>query len=1560
MPGKQTTMSASREASSTGASPNMSALELAVQGKYRASGTQEMIRLEMDAADEDWTPLVRRARQNGPGSWFASKVDFTFNSARFIGKVGYPVQGGVFPLFDGAVMDVGDAEMRAEKPENAEPDPRMEPPTSYKNWVTGVGGLLVLAPAHADNIVPVRTDKFVVTESSITATAVKDLEFRRGELTIHAKRMDLSNQMVILYDVAVWQGNEDKSEDYQEIAAISGEGLSLFPALVKNMPGRQPDLLERAGKTAEGSGGISENLSAGKETEDQTNDKQEDPLWTQIAEALKKESKEQIKEALFNLLEGDLDGAAKVFEDKWEQLKSIYDGFSSEDLQESWLKMPDKLKEIFTGKITKEDEIKAYLEKLAPTDQLVKFLGMGEDNDKALDNKESKSGAEIPLASIVLFPGLADFSILLKPAYHFSAYAKADAKNLYSLWNTKADAPAKLSLTAGIKGSLSLRAVAELAVGIPFLLKGFANLYAEAGLNGSLTKGETESAMLEAQVIFPVKRKPDGSFAQDGNLEGSLEGGLKLSGSVGTEGGIRSGILMWEKKLFEKEFGRWTLGAIHALIKVSKQPTGGIFSGWSLNEASLAISGPETGFGAAFQENNTPEKKYGLYDPEIKESGKYAQIHEDFMYALEMLKQFASGSTDSSLIISTQQGEGVNQILDTIEEIRSQFVLVWADGLREQEILLLSLDELENSGKYQREMEKTQESINKHSNRIYQVERMRGFDNTDVLQAYTSISDPEKRHRAGGGYQKAMEEQAREKATDFDSIVAYERNRYQEVIKPHQNAIALVESLQNKEADGNPLLSDAEILSLYKERAGNEIEKHRALFQDSQAIIRFEEEQIRKKQGEKSSPDTYYQKIEELKDKSQSPEEFALAYLKKISNIDAIPYGTPALLLEYEKNFVKKTGALAEEFDQIQENRKKIEDQSMTEQEAMEQFGGMKKKKGAKNPPELIDILGSDLYRTASIDDLLEVELGSSYTALRDYLAGDAENPSDAGSIMADQAKKLEIFGKKGIKEAEKQYEAYIRELHLPELIPHMTIEMLWDYVCEEKVNEREFSYVRASRVKIQELSKKPEDARKAELEAIEQYFSVFSGSRMAGRRKQELAEGKETDLSMMLKALESGAGKTREEQDRIDLLREAKKDGESSYSVMKKYLDAGGDKKAVFNHQKEKAKQGRLTMEDIARFYEDMLSEKTYSKARNFAAEKSMGIMQKKASHYERWVQMNAMAESNVPYEDMIEAYRALGGGDNYGKYVKEKIKAGLLKDGLASLSDGLTTFGIDKVMETERKKRDKNNLEVNRRNARIDLVRKMEGEGKNYLEILAAYEQRARTDQEGKVGEVKALVSENNLLTLKTEFEKSQKGEIKASDILVYERIAMKKDGEKHAERLRFLLGLPAASEEFLTAPLPTDDAVRMQRRADYLQESKRFKKSKAVEASANEHLQQLLNRPAEEQRESILAYERERNKHYWEEWTGLEQKKQRLEAMREHLDSMAKICHTVTFNIQDIRQNPGNLWEKIEQFQKDMESVRLGKEKEERNQKERAEIGKNLEQLKKKTEEAEEDGV
>lgn len=79
-------------------------------------------------------------------------------------------------------------------------------------WVIGSGGLLVLAPVNADNVIPVRMEKMIVTEKKVVASANKRVEFYKENAKISAKEIILNDQEITLNAIEVKHGEIDKSK----------------------------------------------------------------------------------------------------------------------------------------------------------------------------------------------------------------------------------------------------------------------------------------------------------------------------------------------------------------------------------------------------------------------------------------------------------------------------------------------------------------------------------------------------------------------------------------------------------------------------------------------------------------------------------------------------------------------------------------------------------------------------------------------------------------------------------------------------------------------------------------------------------------------------------------------------------------------------------------------------------------------------------------------------------------------------------------------------------------------------------------------------------------------------------------------------------------------------------------------------------------------------------------------------------------------------------------------------------------------------------------------------
>lgn len=1556
-----------------GAAGQMSALEVAALGKNLALG-ETVTKLDMDPMDEDWQVVVSRAKSKGPGSWFASRVDFYLNGSHFLGKVGYSVEGGVIPLFDGAALDVSGAGLHAENPKKAEPDARMGNPAGYKNWVTGKDGLLVLAPVNADNVIPVRTGEILITERGLAAGAQKDLTFTVGNKKIQGERLDFSDQIAVLYGVSVEEDGRQAGKKYRTEAVIDGEGVSLFPALgdtpedtLSQMPGRETSRLGNAvNAILDLPGPTRQNADAQNSEEEEeesgflwvdrasssvtfrkdialTEEEEEEALWSEILGALKKEGIRTAEEAGYETLDAvfhrhGFEKAAAVFEKKWDQIKAIYDGFSEPELKESWEALPAQIKRMFRERISDEESIQDYLEKLVPTGPFQEFLGMKEEEEK--ETEEEEESGEIPLAEIPMFQPFLGMRVSLQPEFEFKAFIRGGAKNLKALWTIQTGdggQPAELQFKAGIRGSLSLAAVASLYAQVPLILKGFVDLYAAASLDGAADSGEGvtakmdsgEKVMLEADLRLPLKMGMDGSLAQASDALASLSAGLLLSGSVGVKAGLSSTLLMWKKNLVEKEFFKWDLARIRARVGVRKKPADSLFSGWSLDTACLAISTRSDGLGSEFLRGNTPERRYGLYDPEERESQSYPNIQNDFQAALALLKDFAKASEggNTALGIPKDGESGLDTVVERMQEIQNRFICVWVDAYNEAQAVEEEICGLDSSSKFRRETDAAQKSLEKHTQRIREMSQWNAGAN--ILEAYAKTAG-----KGGKGYVHALEKRAQDESQTYPAIVAYERKRYEEATRKHTKRIEMLRQMQE---NGK---TDEEIRAAYEEEGGDRAGNYKSMFSDIGTLLAYEQgrlQAIGKKTQEK------YDKTVKLSQKEDAV--FFKEYAKGLTVEELLTYGTSETLLAYEEKRYQELSRKNNKSHSLSASKKKetenrdlnglayagalIEARDLSPEEGdkgrqLAQFRNSKKGAGGRIP-DLSEIFDAELYRTASIDDLIALETeeyvkGKAGKALETYLK---QNPSRPA---ASKAQLKEIFGDSKA-EAEKKFHAFLTKSDAAALIPYLTIEILLEYADlrrkkgktekERARAQREYQYLVFGRIKIGAV--KGGEARRTEEEYIASYFNVFSDSERL--YKEALAGGEQINLEMMMGGLSDGS-----ENERLAMLEKAREDGAPDFTALLQYLKMGGDKEKINQYQKKKETDGQAALEDVLRFYQSRLAEQSVTD-------------EDKAGHYERYCVLKEMYDRQAPYEEMAVKYREMGGGSGYASSIREAMQAGKV---------GARAFTKDEALQAEQlrmKEGRKKHMD------RIALIMDMKSQGNSYEEILEAYEKLARSDGTGLISRLKRKAAGTGMVQFSTGFEKSlAKKKLTANELIRYEIKRKKEVGSKHAKRLSFLLDTPYDSDEILTAPLAPEEA-REAKRKEYLEQSKRYKKSDAVNAEAGKRLDELLNRPGAEMKSDILAYEEDRRKVYEDKLKALMSRREKLEDMKRDLKKTISFCHTVANNLNDYRKNPEAVLDRISDFEKNVSFIEGQKERteemERRKQEAIAGIRENMEQ-------------
>lgn len=1514
---------------------NMSALSVALMGHALAS-QEDGPAIQVDTEDEDWKTVVSTVKSGGPKSWFAKKVDFTFNDAHFLGRVGYSVQGGVVPLFDGAAIDLSVADLTAKDPKKAEPDPKMGNPAANQNWIVGRGGLLVLAPIGTESAIPVITDQVIVTEKGLVTEATKPMHFKKGEQEIEAQRIELSDTIAVLYGIQVKRDGADESERYRTEAVITGAGLTLVPdgegyAPQNEQSAQEPEgiqvtpvnetmeaiadvvsdvtnLVSDEGRievgiakedadTEEGGFGAvfdagKMNLVLGYRTKELAPE-EEDPLWDQFLDTVKEKSSEQAKELLKAFMEGNgPEKTLEFFQKKWTALKSIYDGFSSQELKDSWAAFPSTVRSLFRNQLT-EGDLTSYMEKLVPTGPIKDLIGI-EEKEEETSLLSTEQNGTIPLAVIPIFPGFVDFSVNLVPGYQFSAFVTGGATNMRALWNLEEEQPANILLRAGVQGSLSLEANARLAAGVEVLLQGFAELYAKAALEGNIKpedgalalNGTTDSVAIALDVNLPVKRMKDGSIDQAGDLSATLKGGLDLTGEVGARAGVESTLFLWKKTLWEKTFAKWNLLTIDMCLGLTKSPTPSLFSGWNLNEAAISV---DSGFKDAFTKRNTAGRKYGLYEPKTVSSDNYKDIMENFQTVLRLLEDFAAASEggDTAFAISTRGDDGlpatIDQMGQQLEQINNSMVTVWVRAQNELEYLEGAIQERGQSSYVKRQRNSAEESRARHESRLSYLGQWNEETHGNLLDYYDlHASNP------GSGFREAMYAKAKDDLRTYEEIVRYERSRYDEKTRHHFERIQVLEQMKAQQKPEEEIKE-----AYYNEMGASRVKGQHAALQNTRTLLDYEYARMLEKTKAARESRTDVLKLSAQKgDRLAFLKAYADDYMgsRRLTDAEVFSFGDSDILLNYEKqkfyeDVKAKEGDLAM-LNAAEAGRELAkQDPEADGGRLTNQFRSALKGQD-KRVPDLAAKFGKELYRTATLDDLIAIRIektqGEAGKRLGEYRSG---NPQAASGSASGQLE--EIFGGKIKKhQAMERFRGWLDKRETPELVSALTIEILLDYARlrqgKSSNPEMEASEIRyLTRGQTAMAAAPAGEARAVEEEYIEGYFKLYSKTEELYRKA--LKGGRIMNLPLMDMAFSDAS-----EDPVYGALEELKEAGAPDYKALLTYLslveNENDAKEEINEHQKRKAEASPLDYQDVHRFYESRVAEASDGR-------------KKQGGHYERYERLRDMHQKGGSYEQLLAEYAALGAGRGYRGYLVDSLKTGRI---------GEKDISIEMVLEVEdrRVKRfGEKHIE------RLDMINQMSDEGKGYDEIFDQY-QATVTSQGGQIKKV---------LHRKSRYERQMnKQEINADQLISYERFRAEEAGRKHAARLRSLLDLPEDSDTFMTEPLRLPPEEREAKRKDYLEKAKRFKKSDLpADPDKDRFMEELRSRPAEELKKSLLEYETGRRNHYDEKLAELERSQAEIERMRNDLKAMVAECHAMSSALINIRTQPSMIQTELGRF-------------------------------------------
>lgn len=1466
-------MDASKQLSSADRD-RMSALDMALYGKAMAS-EEDVVGSNVDFEDEDWKMVVETAKSGGVGSWFASRVDFRVNGTRIRGKKGYSVSGGVVPLFDGAAIDLKKARLKAPKQNEAKSDSIGGSPDEYQNWVEGTGGQLVLAPFNTQNVVPFRMDQVVVTEKGIMGKSDKSFRFVRGDEEITGSSLVLRGDYAVLYGVRAEKGNE--KEEVHEHAAVTRAGLRLYylpkpeeesgqktvPEEIEEtvLPEESPDvaaeshdrgeladdsetqtpgdtiisLVQDIGReigpvdTAIGPVQILADLEAGdfsasSETTIATSEKEEPSLGEQV----KASALDKLKVLGQEILTGKR-SVQDVSSQILSEAKAVWEELSGDELKEAWKSIPDVCRSFLYENMS-EDDVKAFMKHLAPSDSLMNLLGMKEDATQEL---EPQSGSkDFTLPPFYLFPPFLEFDLSISPEYSFGAYINGKVDGLYNIWKSAEGQTTNINLEAGLKGHLSLKASAALTAGLPYLISLSAGLSASAILTGFLDSTDT---FLKGTVGLSLKKEPNGKIVLADDIKASINGGLELKGSL--DAGVNARFLLWKKDLFSYNLMTWGLAEFFMTFGFSKDKGNeGVLSGWKMDQASFSVDGIMQNF---LKKNNI-KTYYGFNTSESKKDPmlSYEEAEKSFQTALTWLKLFHSqGSEDPRVLVETGDEEsGLEKVSDIGSQVQNKFLTAWSNARISLEDQNKRLTELK-SAHYTSNIKKAKNSIQKHEIRLaemkrYYDENMKSPDSSTrkefkpPFEYYKSLAG-----NTGLGFTRAMQIKAEKKVYTYDNILAYEKRRREEVVS---------EKFDSKKAkEKKSIYANAQLLEDYEKKRLDEVEANKRKLIDD---------------------------LEKLKNNLMNEKEFFEIYAAKLSTEKLLQYGYPKLFFAYLRDKIYAQANKNEALDALTSTQSNKEAFKDNKKEAIRQYLSLKKRQNQKITEStlLTSIWGENIYRTASVDDLIQFELNQIVSANLELQGLDEPG-----------------FDKKKFKKRYTDWTSSKTTEGNTGLIPYMTLDLLLSYENQrlsklKKIKDREKHEKRIKWLNLRLLSVRGADsavARELEIQYMKEYFAnvEFNATQVLKDTKDmELA-----DLQILR------VSQTEPHQNRIDAIVKAKEEGKSIIEIWEAYEKAGGQRTEISKFQETKFIDNEaVTLDDIERF-------------ESFAVIESVGM--EKWNEYE---QISQMFEEKKSYAEMLDFYTTKNGErdtqklDEYANDIRIRLMAGSLQKENGDKYTPEDILNKEKKFDTSLAKRHRD---------RLTLI--MENKKLPYLELLAMYDKKTMEDGEGIWGTFRNLMSTSGIITFRNGFERSLgKKEPNESVLDEYEEMMKAKIGKKHTERIEELtIGANEITEE-----------EKKERLLRYMEKAKGFKKDKEIKKAVEAERERLLfYAEPQEMYQNIIEYETGRKENYEMLVQKLEKPIQKTEYTIAALKRNETDCESVMTFFDNMKKDAKSVW-------------------------------------------------
>ena len=1482
----------------------MSALDVALLGKSLTEGEDSIRNIAIEE-DEDWQLLKNQAKSGGVGSWFASKVDFTLNGTRFLGKIGYSVKGGVVPLFDGAAVDLKPSALIGQDPKKQsgkkkKPD---EPaaPAGAKNIAQGMGGMLVLAPMKAANAAVMRMDQIVVTEKGLVGSAKKKMSFRLADGTrVQAGRIEISDQIAVIYDVSVEENGEEKLEKYRTEAIITDQGIGLFPNPAASLQETAGDKPQPEGSTEEGQTDQGTQSGTGQETaeaqelppmehrqgigyravneavsrlpENITTESfsmdnsgniqlgtgidiaeggDEDSTFGEFA---KETVMDAVQEAGLGFLTDILKDPKGTIEEKVTVFKRIIEEFQSEEIREAWKDLPGNLKDgLLNG--MEEDELEDLLSSLMPSEDIKAFL-FGEDEE---EEEEEEGVGTVPLAKIPIFPPIY-FTVEFRPEYKFAFHAGLKTHNALALLRAMEDPAAKIKMTAGITGTLSLTLAAGVEADL-LLLSLFGGLTAFAKLKGAAPGQKAtaqEKYLASADLDVSILRNANGTY-QLGDMAAGLNAGFDLTGGFGATMDIRSKLIGWTHNLASVTFKEWNIARVEASLRASRKSSPApVWKGWKFDEATVSAEA----FGGAFTASNTKENKYNLYK-EMEVESDYENIDKDFNALLDLLEQFRGGQpkeNEDGLVVGKDAAGDIASNVETLRDAEGQLIEIWYRAQMELQSQLIQLDLLENSSGYQKDIESTRKSIEKHSRRLNDLLKSREKDPT-----FKNVKQTR-------GFKKWKAEAAAEKAYSYENLVEYERNRYQELTENTQARIDLITGLKEQGK------TDEEITRQYKDKKGKAYD-HLEWFSSVAELLQYEQSRLDEYTDDRLQK-WHYTKTESRKDKGTGNTQITQSFdyrkyykdnedkseklLKQIGSLE--------LLLQYERG---KAEPAAKSSAAAPSSMEKLDDYALLK---LLKNGDGNALTEAKR--RIAD--SEEKYMAATLEDMLAFEVeknaGSEGQAVKAYLERD-ERFRSVGSEPVDELKAA-FKEEKGA--ALERFSDWLSDHSEEEsLIPYITVENVIDFVRQgerdEGIKQKKILYLES----IQGILRSVEgdQIREKETQYLSQYFKRFG--RDMRKYQTALSKGRSANLAMMEAAFYDESASPI-----LQALREVKPGSLSAYELMEFYENNGGNRQELSGYMAQKAE---FTAAELQQFYRL----RTENAGRGIRKSRTAG-------HKERYLMLQEMKEDGKSYEEILEKYQSMGAGNGYLDFIKSGLRKGSL-NGIPITPDQILQAELS--YDTEEQKKHKE---------RIAFLQNAQTSGRDYHEVYTEY---AKTFSASGFQDY---------------LKKKMKGRtLTSGQLLEYEAYRLREKGGPHENRLRNLLNLKP--EETLDSEGHVEKEDQAKKAEEYRRIAKAYKRDEKISAIKEAEENQLDQLQGPQLGDTMIRYEEGRRAFYEARLNELAGKRSSIEEVIANLDQKINASRKISQNLYEIQKKPESVFKAIDEYKAGVEEARKKKEEE-----------------------------